>query len=476
MTIGFVRTLAALCFIIFFVQSAQCEVTRYRKGNPRDVNPKLHGPAFHLQGGGTDVDAAFQWMFDQVRGCTDCSTKLDVVVLRASGEDGYNDYLLAMKGVDSVETLIIKSPKDSLRQDVVETIKNAEVIFFAGGDQCNYVRNFKGTPVQSAVDSVYKRGGGISGTSAGQAIQGDYSYDACTGSTRSFEALANPYHESITFTYDFFHWKNMQNTITDQHLVERNRMGRTLAFLARQIRDGKTGSVLGIAVNRETSVVVDGTGLAKILGKGPAYFILADHRPEVCEPNQPLTYSNFKIWKADASSTFDLKHRPNQGYYLRSVKNGVINADPYAVVPCPSAELHTKFTAFKEPVELERELKTTMRTCPYNFEPYQYVIGTNNPDFIKAAAADLRRFLNYAMGADRLRYFSTLWTLEFKITRETEYEELRKQISEDVKSLAGDKDFKDLQSLRVLKQGYELLQDETAAKKVEEEIQRLNHK
>ena len=236
------RKILTLIALILFISAvpAMSEVKRFLKGNPADVHPKLHGPAFHFQGGGDDVDAAFQWMFDQVRGCTDCSTKLDVVVLRASGDDDYNDYLLAMKGVDSVETLIITAPEDSERPDVIQTVRNAEVIFFAGGDQCNYVHNFKNTPLQSAIASVIKRGGGIGGTSAGLAIQGDYMYDACNGSTKSFEALANPYDQSISFTYDFFHWPNMDQTMTDQHLVERDRMGRTLAFLARQIRDGKT--------------------------------------------------------------------------------------------------------------------------------------------------------------------------------------------------------------------------------------------
>src|SRR5262245_46886333 len=165
--------------VLLFTQIADARVSRFITGNPKDVKPQLHGPAFHFQGGGTDVDAAFQWMFDQVRGCTDCDTKIDVVVLRASGDDDYNDYIYKMNGVDSVETLILTDRKDSYNKDVIQEITNAEAVFFAGGDQCNYVRNFKGTPVQTAVNSVYKRGGGIGGTSAGLAIQSEFSYDAC---------------------------------------------------------------------------------------------------------------------------------------------------------------------------------------------------------------------------------------------------------------------------------------------------------
>src|SRR5215207_5256693 len=207
--------LSLLLFAATVALPAEAKVTRYLTGNAADVVVSLAGPAHDFGGGSTDVDAAIQWMIDQVRGCTSCSTKVDVVILRSSGSNGYNDYIYAMNGVDSVETLVITSAKDSNTVAVETTVKNAEVVFFAGGDQCDYVKYFKGTLVETAVESVYAKGGGVGGTSAGLAIQGDFTYDACTGSILSSEALANPYHRYATFTYDFFHWANMQNTITD---------------------------------------------------------------------------------------------------------------------------------------------------------------------------------------------------------------------------------------------------------------------
>jgi len=312
-----------------FALPAHAKVTRYLTGNAADVVVPLAGPAHDFGGGGTDVDAALQWIIDQVRGCTSCSTKIDVVILRSSGSNGYNDYIYAMNGVDSVETLVINRAADSNLADVETTVKNAEVVFFAGGDQCDYVKYFKGTKVETAVESVYARGGGVGGTSAGLAIQGDFTYDGCGGSALSSDALANPYHRTMTFTYDFFHWANMASTITDSHFVTRDRMGRALAFVARQIQDGKAASALAVAVNEATSLEVDKNGLATVVGDGPAYFVLGDHAPETCRSGVPLTYSNFKIWKVPAGGTFNLKTRPTTGYYLRSVSNGVISANPY---------------------------------------------------------------------------------------------------------------------------------------------------
>jgi cyanophycinase len=308
---------------------AQAKVTRYLTGNAGDVVISMAGPAHDLGGGSTDIDAAIQWMIDQVRGCTSCSTKVDVVILRSSGSNGYNDYIYAMNGVDSVETLVITRASDSNTAAVQATVSKAEVVFFAGGDQCDYVKYFKGTLVETAVENVYSRGGGVGGTSAGTAILGEFTYDGCAGSAVSADALANPYHRTITFTYNFFNWANLQRTITDSHFVVRDRMGRTMAFLARQIKDGKAPNALAVAVNEVTSVVVDRNGLATVMGDGPAYFVLADHAPEVCQAGTPLTYSNFKIWKVPAGGTFNLQNRPTTGYYLRSVTNGVISSNPY---------------------------------------------------------------------------------------------------------------------------------------------------
>lgn len=323
-------TAGVFCLLaLLVVVPGQAKVTRYLTGNAADVSPVLVGPAHDLGGGSTDVDAAIQWMIDQVRGCTSCSTKVDVVVLRATGSNGYNDYIFAMNGVDSVETLVITKRSDADTAAVETTVRNAEVVFFAGGDQCDYVTLFKGTRVDTAVESVYARGGGVGGTSAGINILTDFAYDACGGSATSAAALANPYDRSITFTYDFFDFANFALTLSDTHFVPRDRMGRLMAFLARQIKDGRAASALGVAVNEVTSVVVDRNGLATVMGDGPAYFVLADHMPEVCVARSPLTFSNFKIWKVATGGTFNLANRPTSGFYTRSVTNGVLSANPY---------------------------------------------------------------------------------------------------------------------------------------------------
>jgi cyanophycinase len=243
-----------------------------------------------------------------------------------------------MNGVDSVETLVITRASDANTVAVETTVKNAEVVFFAGGDQCNYTTLFKGSRVETAVESVYARGGAIGGTSAGMAIQGQMIYDACTSSTgaTSADILANPYHKSASFTYDFFAWRDMGTTLTDQHFVTRDRMGRLLGFLARQIKDGRAPSALGVAADEVTSIVVNRAGLATVMGSGTAYFVLADHFPgatngsERVQSGQPLTYTGFKVWEVAPGYNFDLRNRPTTGYRLVDAVGGLVYpSNPY---------------------------------------------------------------------------------------------------------------------------------------------------
>jgi cyanophycinase-like exopeptidase len=73
----------------------------YVVGNGGNVNTNTSA-GLVLMGGGTDVDAAFQWMIGKMGGG-------DFVVIRATGTDAYNPYIYGLGTVDSVETIIIKN-------------------------------------------------------------------------------------------------------------------------------------------------------------------------------------------------------------------------------------------------------------------------------------------------------------------------------------------------------------------------------
>ncbi len=317
----------ALVFLLFFAATARAELTRYWTGNADDVRPRLHGPLLMLAGGGGDVTVGMQAAIDRIRGCTACEAKVDVVVLRASGADGYNPYFMEMRGVDSVLSMVITDRESSSRPDVVQAVREAELIFFAGGDQCNYIRWIKGTPIERAVEQVYKRGGAIGGTSAGLAIQGEYVYDACPSqSAQSAKVLLDPYHVDVSVSTGFFEWASMRGVITDTHFQQRDRLGRLLVFLARSHR---RGPLMGLGVSEGTIALVDRNGAGIVHGAGPVHLVIAEQKPELMERGKPLTYRGLRIFRFEAGETFDLRRPAGTRVKALEVVEGRVSSEPY---------------------------------------------------------------------------------------------------------------------------------------------------
>jgi cyanophycinase len=316
-----------LLSLLFFAATARAELTRYWTGNAEDVRPRLHGPLLMLAGGGGDVTEGMQAAIDRVRGCTACGAKLDVVVLRASGAEGYNPYFMEMRGVDSVLTMVITDRESSSRPEVVQAVREAEVVFFAGGDQCNYIRWIKGTPIEKAVEQVYRRGGAIGGTSAGLAIQGEFVYDACPSqSAKSAEVLLDPFHADVSVSTGFFEWASMRGVVTDTHFQQRDRLGRLLVFLA---RSHARGPVKGLGVSEGTIALVDRNGVGVVHGAGPVHLVVAERKPELVERGKPLTYRALRILRYESGETFDLRKPEGTRAKTIEVVEGRVSSDPY---------------------------------------------------------------------------------------------------------------------------------------------------
>ena len=244
-----------------------------------------------LMGGSTDVDAAMKWMINKSKGG-------DVVILRATGSTGYNQYLYDLIKVDgksqvnSVETLLINSVELANNAKVAERIRQAEMVFIAGGDQYNYINYWKNTLVEEAINYlITTKKIPIGGTSAGCAIMGDAVYTAEKGSVTSAQALLNPYNVDMTIQRDFIKNPYLTNTITDTHYNNPDRKGRHLTFLARLLKDFSIVTPKGIGVEEETAVCIDENGKAIVFGNGNACFLIANEgAPEGCIASTPLNW------------------------------------------------------------------------------------------------------------------------------------------------------------------------------------------
>jgi cyanophycinase-like exopeptidase len=282
-----------------------------------------------LMGGSTDVDEAFEWLCSRADGG-------DFLVIRATGTDAYNSYIDALcPGLNSVATLIIGSVTEANSTFVSDTIRDAEIVWIAGGDQSNYVNYWKGTAVQARLNEHIVAHQPIGGTSAGMAVLTQFIYSALgsQGAT-STQTLADPYNKYMTFARDLVAISDLAYYISDTHFVTRDRMGRTLGFLCRVHAAGWTQTPRAIAVDEETALLIDDQGWGTIVATpdaatGNVYFIEGG-APEVCTRRTPLTYRGVIVRRLHAGdSRIDVAGWPQSGgtTYKVTAAAGVLTSD-----------------------------------------------------------------------------------------------------------------------------------------------------
>jgi len=200
-------------------------------------------PAFVLMGGGADVDEAFRWMIRKAGVRPGSGGRF--VVLRASGTGAYDPYIFfsgpgrqtgvpvaqrwvggAALGLSSAETLVIPSRAAAESPFVNSVVARANAVFIAGGDQGNYIRHWKGTRLESTLNSLLARKVPVGGTSAGLAILGAFDFAALRGTINSARALADPFDQRITLDPGplapgggLLPASALANTITDSHFA-----------------------------------------------------------------------------------------------------------------------------------------------------------------------------------------------------------------------------------------------------------------
>jgi cyanophycinase-like exopeptidase len=335
-----------VCFYSFL--SFSQNYISYFTGNSADLVTNPQG-GICLMGGASEDDNAMKWFLERANGG-------DVLVLRATGSDGYNSYLYSGLGinVNSVETIVCNNTNASSDAYVINKINQAEAIWFAGGNQWTYINYWRNSPVSQAINlAIQERNIVIGGTSAGMAIQGKYYFSAENGTVTSNTATSNPFANTVSVdSTAFIQNVVLQNVITDTHFDNPDRKGRLVSFLARIYTDyGVSG--YAIACDEYTAVCVDTAGKASVFGGYPsyddnAYFVQVNCEspnptPEVCIPGNALTWNlngqAIKVFqiKGDAtgSNIFDLNLWESSSagtWYNWSVANGVfqesVGAEP----------------------------------------------------------------------------------------------------------------------------------------------------
>ena len=303
--------LAGLALLVSVASSAGAATKvapydHYSAGNLSAPHPASTSPGLMLLGGGDWPVPAFRWFVARMGGG-------HLVILRASGgDDLQQDFLKEIGGAVSVQTLVFHAREAASDPKVLEIVRNADGVFIGGGDQANYVRYFKGTPLNQLLDAHVRGGKPIGGTSAGLAILGAYSYGAMDGgSVVSKDALKNPLaggaSGGVTLVRDFLHLPLLGHVITDSHFAIRERFGRLLVFVGRLAVEENDPTITGLGIDEKAALCIepDGTGRVYSNGRGFAWLVRPMRAPDVLS-RAPYNFRGVPVVGVGEESRIDL--------------------------------------------------------------------------------------------------------------------------------------------------------------------------
>jgi hypothetical protein len=151
---------------------------------------------------------------------------------------------------------------------------------------------------------------------------------------------------------------------------------------------------------------------------------------------------------------------------------GALAKDPR--FPWPHLALVTIYASpkFQNKGQAVSHAKAFLDSCPESLEGYRSLKGIDDKEMLLQSAANLRALLQSRSDPDALGAYDTLWSLEFKAHPPSEYEPLRKQVSEDLKRLRALNLQDRRQWYEALEKGYKLVNDQKQSDSARDERQR----
>ena len=184
-----------------------------------------------------------------------------VIIPQASGEPLetalYQQEDILTYGAGEVIYLMLDSANvDSSHH--IESIRNATAIFFSGGDQSRLTRLLLGTKLLDEIKALYKRGGLISGTSAGAAIQSEL---MITGEELINQDEDRPYNTIAPNNIEVVQgFGFLTEAVIDQHHIKRRRNNRVLSVVLEH------PELLGVGIDESTAILVNPDRTFTVLG------------------------------------------------------------------------------------------------------------------------------------------------------------------------------------------------------------------
>lgn len=198
-------------------------------------------------------------------------------------------------GADNVDVLNIERREQAMDNEIVERLRNANIVMFTGGDQLRLTSILGGTPFHDLLLEKYQNEDFIyAGTSAGAAAASNNMIYQGSSS----EALLKG-EVKITSGLGF-----IDGVIIDTHFVQRGRIGRLFQAVVGNPK------VLGIGLGEDTGLLITDGKQMEAIGSG--LVILVDGR-EIKDTNltqvelgQPISISHLVTHVMSKHDTFNL--------------------------------------------------------------------------------------------------------------------------------------------------------------------------
>jgi cyanophycinase len=278
------RLLLLISFFIYNFSTHGQQI--FRTGAALSSNPPIRFSAC-LGGGGSDEAWGEGWKY-----FLSSAPKGDVVMIRTDQRrGGYEDWIfkdtshLGFPPMNSVSTLSFFKASEVHSSEALKLLEEAEIVFFAGGDQSDYIDWFKNSAIEKLLKSrIEKRNIAIGGTSAGMAylagldISARYSPPAHEGwNVRTSDVLSNPLGKFVDLAAANVTAPFLDSIITDTHFNERSRQGRLMGYMARAAFDHTGGfdarQIKAIGADEKTAYCYGVDGIGRVYGPGDVYFL-----------------------------------------------------------------------------------------------------------------------------------------------------------------------------------------------------------
>lgn len=251
------------------------------------LNLNLYSQGFVCAvGGGSEnynswSDAPYSWIVQK-------SDSGKIIILGTSSATTWLPTYFMSLGADTAYNMTLASMAAADLQATYDELITAKAIFIRGGDQWNYIRLWKGTKTDSALNYIFQNGGVIAGTSAGLAVLGDVDFSSRFGTVYPDESLLNPFNNYMQFEDNFLNL--VPDVLFDSHFIERARHGRLIAMIYnRYFATGR--SLIGIGVDDRTAFCVSPDGIGEVMGSGAVSIFTLDEETEL----HPLTSGEYTI-------------------------------------------------------------------------------------------------------------------------------------------------------------------------------------